>query len=139
MPCRDLEAGSGCLLSRLVSQTPFGSLAQDSLEVFLIKKKEIQDWSTCHNSEEGGSRQWNQTGGRVCRCFPSASDSVRACVSSFMWRRLLSSHMFAASSPLRGTFVSKMEMVEPFQYSQFLWVFSRVLGWQKQVALLKDG
>lgn len=48
------------------------------------------------------------------------------CVSSFMCRRRLSSHMLATGSPLRGTFVSKMEMVEPFQYSQFLWVFSRI-------------
>lgn len=38
-----------------------------------------------------------------------------------VWRRLLSGHMLAADSPRRGTFVSEMEMEEPFQYSQLLW------------------
>lgn len=56
--------------------------------------------------------------------FPVPRDGVSVCASSVLCRRLLSSHMLAASSPWRGTFVSKMEMVEPFQYSQFLWVFS---------------
>ena len=48
----DLEEGSRYIPLCLISQTPLGSLFRKSLDVFLIKKKEIQDWSTCDNSEE---------------------------------------------------------------------------------------
>lgn len=107
------------------------------MDVFLIKRKEIQDRGPRDNSEEGELRG-NQAGVRGAGEVP-VFIRRRYRVSPSAYRRLSSGHVLAAGSPPRRTFVSKMEMVEPFQYSQFLWVFSCVPSSQKQVALLKDG
>ncbi|XP_072634052.1 multivesicular body subunit 12B isoform X3 [Canis lupus baileyi] len=62
-PLHNLEPGSGFVPLYPISQTPFGSLVQHSWDVFLIKQKETQDWSTCDNSEEQELRDWDKTGG----------------------------------------------------------------------------